>query len=170
MEMRRVRKNQEGLTLIELLVVVGIIGVLSAIAIVNYMVALDKAKQKKTMSDMRSIASAWEARATDRGTYSAAGQTPTFVWPAVEITGEDLEELLTPTYIRPMARADGWGFPFEYGLDLAVGDESGATVYAIRSGGRDGIFESAYPTPTTTRFECDIVFSNGQFVVVPEFK
>lgn len=170
MDMLRVREHQRGLTLIELLVVVGIVGVLSAMAIVNYLIALDKSKQKKTMADIRSIASAWEARATDRGSYSAAGQTMAFVWPTEEISGADLEEILTPTYIRPMAREDGWGFPLEYGLDVAVGSETGATVYAIRSPGRDGIFETTYPTATTARFECDIVFSNGQFVVIPAVK
>ncbi|MCM2313691.1 MAG: prepilin-type N-terminal cleavage/methylation domain-containing protein [Thermoanaerobaculia bacterium] len=168
--MLRARKLQQGMTLVELLIVVAIVGVLAAIAIVNYMVALDKAKQKKTMADMRSIASAWEARATDRGSYSAAGQAAAFVWPGEGISGAVLEDLLNPTYIRPMARADGWGRAFEFGLDVAVGSASGASIYAIRSAGRDGIFESSYPDETTTRFECDIVFSNGQFVVVPVVK
>jgi general secretion pathway protein G len=144
--------------------------VLSAIAIVNYLVALDKSKQKKTMADIRSIASAWEARATDKGAYSAAGQSPDFVWPDEQISGEALSAILSPTYIRPMARKDGWGFPLEYGLDLPVGNALGATVYAIRSTGRDGVFESSYPLKETTRFECDIVFSNGQFVVMPATK
>lgn len=168
--MLRARKHQQGMTLIELLIVVAIVGILAAIAIVNYMVALDKAKQKKTMADVRSIASAWEARATDRGGYSAAGQAAVFAWPEEAISGATLEALLSPTYIRPMARADGWGRPLEFGLDVAVGSASGASIYAIRSAGRDGVFESTYPTGTTTRFECDIVFSNGQFVVVPAVK
>ncbi len=170
MDMLRARKHQQGMTLIELLIVVAIVGVLAAIAIVNYMVALDKAKQKKTMADVRSIASAWEARATDRGSYSAAGQAAGFDWPGEEISSATLEDLLDPTYIRPMAHTDGWGWDLEFGLDAAVGSASGANIYAIRSAGRDGLFESSYPTGTTTHFECDIVFSNGQFVVVPVVK
>ena len=168
--MLRASKNQKGFTLIELLVVVAIIGVLSAIAIVNYMVALDKSKQKKTMADMRAIAVAWESRATDRGSYSAAGQGPAFLWPAEPITGTELETILTPTYIRPMTRRDGWGFEFEYALDSAVGGETGGSIYAIRSPGRDGLFQDQYTSRTTNRFECDIVYSNRQFVVAPAYK
>lgn len=168
--MIRAPKNQKGLTLIELLVVVAIVGVLSAIAIVNYMVALDKTKQKKTMADMRAIGIAWESRATDRGSYSAAGQGPAFVWPSDPITGAELESILSPTYMRPMPRRDGWGSEFGYALDSAIGSGTGAATYAIRSPGRDGLFEDEYPTYTTVRFECDIVFSNGQFVVTPSIK
>src|SRR5947207_7051318 len=32
-----------------------------------------RSKQKRTMADMRSIATAWEARATDTNRYNAAG-------------------------------------------------------------------------------------------------
>lgn len=166
--MRLSRNHQQGFTLIELLVVVAIIGVLAALAIVNYLVALDKAKQKKTMADMNSIAQAWEARATDRGAYSAAGVSATaFDWPPEEISLANLKAMLSPTYIRPLAERDGWGYPFQFGLDLPEGDSQGAAIYAIRSPGRDGLFESEYLTAETTRFDCDIVYSNGAFVVSP---
>ena len=168
MAMNRMRNGQKGLTLIELLVVLAIIGILAAMAIVNYLVALDKSKQKKTMGDMRSIASAWEARAIDRGGYSAAGQSPAYAWPSEQIDDADLELLLSPTYIRPMARADGWGFPFQYAVETTAGASVQSAIYGIRSAGRDGQFESSYPDKTTSRFDCDIVFSNGQFVVMPE--
>jgi prepilin-type N-terminal cleavage/methylation domain-containing protein len=166
--MRKRHLNEQGLTLLELLIVVAIVGVLSAIAIVNYLVALDKTKQKKTMADIRSIASAWEARASDRGAYTAAGQSA-FNWPGTDVTQGDLEAMLSPTYIRPMARFDGWGYPLDYAVE-ASGPSEGATVYAIRSPGRGGTFETEYPTKSTTRFDCDIVFSNGQFVVAPVVK
>lgn len=166
--MRMFRRNQKGFTLIELLVVVGIVGVLSAIAIVNYMVALDKSKQKKSMADIRSIASAWEARAIDRGGYSAAGATAdAFTWPANDVPYADLRDLLHPTYIYPLAQTDGWGNNFDFAVEASA---SGASIYGIRSPGKDGEFESSYPDRTTTRFECDIVFSNGSFVVSPAYK
>ncbi len=166
--MRPLRKREEGMTLIELLVVVGIIGVLSAIAIVNYMVALDKSKQKKTMADIRSVASAWEARATDKGTYSAAGATPeVFVWPDDELTYSDMRDLLHPTYIRPLVQLDGWGNPLHFAIQITTG---GSAVYAIRSGGKGGVLDSSYPDSQTNNFECDIVFSNGNFVVSPAYK
>ena len=46
----------KGFTLVELLIVVAIIGIVASIAIPNLANALDKAKQKRTMSDLRSVA------------------------------------------------------------------------------------------------------------------
>ena len=71
-----IKRNQKGFTLIELLIVVAIIGILAAIAIPNLLTAMQRAKQKRTMADMRTIATAWEARATDINTYNAAGASP----------------------------------------------------------------------------------------------
>lgn len=169
--MRPTQESQKGMTLIELLVVVGIVGVLSAMALVNYLVALDKSKQKRTMSDIRAIAIAWESRASDRGAYNAAGaSTDVFEWPAEEISQAQLEAILSPTYIRPMARTDGWGNQFQYALDSPVGSGEAAALYAIRSPGKDKVFESSYPVGGTQSFDCDIVFTSGNFVVSPAIK
>src|SRR6185436_9506755 len=69
------RKRARGFTLLELMVVVAIIAILAAIAIVNYRAALNRAKQKRTVADMRNIAVAWEARASELARYNAAGFT-----------------------------------------------------------------------------------------------
>ena len=45
-----------------------------------------------------------------------------------------------------------------------------AAIYAIRSPGKDGQYESEYTSYLTERFDCDIVLSNGTFVVVPAVK
>ena len=47
------KRNNKGFTLIELLIVVAIIGIIVAIAIPNLLNAIQRAKQKRTMGDMR---------------------------------------------------------------------------------------------------------------------
>lgn len=148
------RRRSRGFTLIELLIVVAIIGILAAIAIVNYLTALDRSRQKRTMSDMRTIASAWEARAAEAGSFAAG-----FTFPDA-VTFDTVQEKLTPGFIKKLPKVDGWGREFQFG---AVGK-----VYAIRSAGRDGLFETGdYTADETSSPDCDIVYANGTFVRHP---
>jgi general secretion pathway protein G len=153
--MRR-RRNHAGFTLIELLVVVGIIGVLAAIAIANYLNALARARQKRTMADMRTIGMAWEQRNAERGSYLPAG----FTYPSIAVTYDELTTALTPNYMSSLPQNDAWGKSFEFAAE--------GRVYAVRSAGRDNVFEGTdYVLGPTERPDCDIVYSNGNFVTWP---
>src|SRR5438552_11570721 len=99
------RRNQKGFTLIELLIVVAIIGILAAIAIPNLLTAMQRSKQKRTMADMRTIATAWEARATDVNRYNRSEEN----MPELQSPVHILSSLLLATNKKTFPRKDGWG-------------------------------------------------------------
>jgi len=160
------KRNSKGFTLIELLIVVAIIGIIVAIAIPNLLNAIQRAKQRRTMGDQRSIATAIESYGVDFNRYpAAAGYTwPTTLgtYPGVTVSGK-LAGYVSPTYIRVCPLSDGWSSWF-----LVTVDSNGQN-YALISAGKDGLATTA-PSPfgATTDFNADIVFSNGQFVNYPE--
>jgi len=159
-----IKRNQKGFTLIELLIVVAIIGILAAIAIPNLLTAMQRAKQKRTMADMRTIATAWEARATDVNKYNAAGAV---TLPAVTLPGGTMTTILSPTYVKSLPPKDGWGNDWKYLSDVAF-NGTAAQQYAIISFGRDGKVEGTWAGASTTNFDCDIIYTQGGFAQYPE--
>jgi general secretion pathway protein G len=153
------KKKLRGFTLIELLVVVAIIGILAAIAIPNFLSAMARSKQKRTMADMRTIATAWEARATEMNKYNAAGAISSIPPASSSSTPAEMSGMLSPTYIKVLPPHDGWNHDWDY----RAGDKS----YAIISYGKDGMLGALTQGPTTN-FDCDIVYAEGSFLMYPD--
>jgi type II secretion system protein G len=161
------RRNNKGFTLIELLIVVAIIGIIVAIAIPNLLNAISRAKQKRTMGDMRSSGTAAEAYAVDFNHYpAAAGFTlPSgLTYPGDKTfgaQGSGFNLQVTPTYIRVLPLVDGWNSFFRYSSGTKNQD------YIITSFGKDGTVDTAPTYSETTNFNNDICFVDGQFVQYP---
>ena len=124
-----------------------IAGILAAIAIPNFLTAKERAKQKRTMAAMRSVASAVETYRVEKNAFP-----------------ENLDGINA-------SKVDGWGHALRY--ECFKDEEANVcTQYAITSAGKDGVFESesarTYTEQTTSHFDCDILFANGQFVQLPE--
>ena len=145
-------RKQKGFTLIELLIVVAIIGIIAAIAIPNLLNAINRGRQKRSMADMRAIATALEAYSGDFNFYPKTAATKVTDW----------NTYLTPTFIKRMPLNDGWNQAF-----VAIGDAAGTsyTIYSQVKGGAGTIPGASGPT---TDFTTAIVFSNGQFYSWPE--
>ncbi|MEE2776186.1 MAG: prepilin-type N-terminal cleavage/methylation domain-containing protein [Acidobacteriota bacterium] len=181
------RRDPKGFTLIELLIVVAIIGIIAAILIPNLLDALQKAKQKSTVGDIRNIGTAWMSWVTDQMSASAAGASvQTFAWTSAlsnAVTHEQLVSLIEQPSdtaffnLKDLPENDGWGTALNFRANFDPADPSTYSdllqtprAIGIRSLGRDGSESGSTYTPGVfigTDYNQDIVWSDGYFVRSP---
>ena len=163
--------GQKGFTLIELLIVVAIIGIIASMLIPNMLDAMNKAKQKRTIADIRITGTAMFSWMTDEVGAAAAGATATDIdlsnYPDIDKAA--IEQELTPTYMQLVPEKDGWKNDYSYHLN--VDNPFAQQVMAITSGGRDGNIPSGQYTVVgfdPTDYDQDIVWADGFFVRWPQ--
>ncbi len=113
------------------------------------------------MADIRTLGTAVEAYSSDKNAYPSVSSV------------EALRPLLVPTYIRTLPVHDGWNG--EYPYECVEVKDGVCSRYAVGSGGKDQRFERNAlrdyldgAPGATTNFDCDLVYSNGEFVEYPE--
>jgi len=169
--LRRLRNRERGFTLIELLIVVAIIGIIAALLIPNFLDALQKAKQKRTVADERNVGTAMMSWLTDQVGAAAAGASST-PWDSSGYTDKTFTEVasvLVPQYIQQVPEKDGWGNGFSYFLNTT---SFAANIMAVVSFGRDGLADNgtSYTAGSffPTDYDQDIVWADGFFVRWPQ--
>ncbi len=144
------RRSSGGFTLVELLIVVAVLGIIAAIAAVNFFQVWQRARQQSTVSNIRAVSIAVASYATDFNVVpQVAGGTVAAITPFV-----------TPTYGKHLPSRDGWGNPLFY---TASGAE-----YTVWSRGADNLDDALVGFGPTTHFSADIVLASGTFVQWPE--
>ncbi len=171
-------RPSNGFTLIEVLIVIAIIGVLLLILLPIYQGALQKSRQKGTMSDINSLAKAVMAYITDHDSAPADPGGDILSCP------QFIKEV-SPYHIMTVPVYDQWQGPLQAWMGLAVGGEFGIkpeTVatddFIIASWGRDKLSESFaysetapangfYALSVIGDFDKDLILWNGQWIRVP---
>lgn len=138
-----------GFTLVELLIVVAVIGLIAAIAIPNLLNAINKARQKRSMGDMRTVGNALSMYQRDNTFYPVIADG--------DVSG--LRSYLF-VYVGSYSDRDGWA--------TLIGYNSDGTQYTVVSYGRNKTADPPYIYGTTGDFDSDIVFVEGMFVQWPE--
>jgi general secretion pathway protein G len=123
--------------------------IIGAIAIPNFLNAVDRGKQKRTIADIRSIATAIESYAIEHDVFPRASSI------------DELAPSIQPVFIRVLPRADGWGNRLQ-----VLSSHNG---YVIQSAGKDGVFEASPPMGARPDFNDDVIFSDGEFIQWPEW-
>ena len=172
------RNRQRGFTLIELLIVVAIIGIIAAILIPNLLDALQKAKQKRTVADMRNTGTSWMSWLTDQVGAASAGAGKQYRGDLLktDVSYVELLSYLRPTdtffYMQDIPQLDGWRneIDFQMGSNILA-----STVMSIHAPCRLGVYDKGTPQTKidvfgflATDYDQDIVWADGYFVRWPE--
>jgi len=140
-------KDEEGFTLVELIVVVMMIGILSSIAIPQFMTAADKAKQKEATGIVSALVKAATAFQTEYGDlptdagdieeyarFQRCNQTNMETEGGKVCKGSDPEPV-------PATATDFYSTSGNYLIEFQTADVNGDTVFQVRAQPNGGAYE-----------------------------
>ncbi len=139
-----------GFSLVEVLIVAAIIGLIVAIVIPNLMNAIQRARQTRTVSDIRTISIGLGIYQQDYTEFPVAGS----LGPLADVS-DDLIPLVGEVPV-----SDAWNFAYQYKSD---GD-----TYSLASMASNGIADLPWTLGSTSYFDEDIVILDGSFFQIPE--
>lgn len=120
----------------------------------------DRARQKRTVAEMRSAMTAIESFAAKEGRYPEASSM------------EALARLLEPAHVARLPRVDAWGHPLRFESWTSNEASPGPDAYVLASPGRDGAWEAldlrtVEPRATRTPDD-DLLIREGEVVRAPD--
>jgi len=120
--------REAGVTLVEMMVVIVIIGLITAIVVINVLPSQDRARQQKARADIAALEQALDLYRLETGRF-----------PSME---DGLEALVTPDasagrtepYIRRLPN-DPWGRPYQY---VVPGQNGAVDIYTFGADAQEG--------------------------------
>lgn len=137
------------------------LGIISAIAIPNFVDSTQRARQKRAIADIRTMGTALLDYETDMGSPPQPGGGEGWV----EVPVDRVEIDLCPTYLKSIPLKDPWGNPYLYGYNA---EEKSFYVLSLGKNGSREIEALPEQIRTTTCYESDILWLYSEFVQYPE--
>lgn len=129
---RRARRlaHDAGVTLVEMMVVIVIIGLVTAVVVINVLPSQDTARTEKARADIRVIEQALELYRMDYSRYPAMEHGLQALLEPPQREGAGAQE----AYIRRLPN-DPWGRPYEY---VIPGAHGAVDIYTLGADGQEG--------------------------------
>ncbi|MBL8549600.1 MAG: type II secretion system major pseudopilin GspG [Hyphomonadaceae bacterium] len=138
--LRRLKAKKErfdaeaGVTLVEMMVVIVIIGLVTAIVVINVLPAQDTARMEKAKADIRTLEQALELYRLDRARYPSGDEGLNALVQAPAPTTGAGAAVPRESYVRRLPN-DPWGQPYRYSVP---GKNGAYDLYSLGADAQEG--------------------------------